>query len=70
MKKENNIIVDLFDFPELIPENVKAVFAKYQDDILNGLTYSLLGLLLKEVEAEGYTFDYYLDAEPYNLRKK
>jgi len=32
------------------------------------LDYKDCDAFLKEVEAFGYTFDYYLTAEPYNLR--
>jgi len=35
----------------------------------NGLTYSECSEFLNEVENIGYTFDYGLDAEPFNLRK-
>jgi len=34
----------------------------------NEMSYSNLEQALKECEAIGYTFDYYLDAEPYGLR--
>lgn len=58
--------IDLFDTPELIPNEVQEVFEKYGCD----LSYEDCNNMLKEVEALGYTFEYYLDATPYNLQKK
>jgi len=58
---------DLFETPELIPDNVRAVFDRYFEN--GGLSYTAIGLLLDEVEQLGYTFDYGLDATPYDLRK-
>jgi hypothetical protein len=55
---------DLFETPELIPDNVRAVLDSYLEP-----TYETLGLMLDECEELGYTFDYYLDAVPYDLRK-
>ena len=57
---------DLFETPELIPENVQAVFDTFDEDSAN--TYYELDRILNEIEPMGYTFDYYLDAEPYGLR--
>jgi hypothetical protein len=59
------IEIDLFDHPELIPQSVQDVLEKYGSD----LSYIDLENMLKEVEALGYTFEYYLDATPYNLQK-
>jgi len=58
---------DLFETPELIPDNVRAVFDKYCEH--GELTYETILKLHTEVEELGYTFDYYLDAVPYDLRK-
>jgi hypothetical protein len=55
---------DLFETPELIPDNVRAVLDSYLEP-----TYETLGLMLDECEELGYTFDYYIDAMPYDLRK-
>ena len=57
---------DLFETPELIPDNVQAVLETFNEDCTN--TYHELDRLLIEIEPMGYTFDYYLDAEPYGLR--
>ena len=57
---------DLFETPELIPEEVQSVLETFDEENLN--TYSELDRILEEINALGYTFDYYLDAEPYGLR--
>ena len=56
---------DLFETPELIPSEVQAVFETFDE---NADSYHELDRLLAELEPLGYTFDYYLDAEPYGLR--
>lgn len=57
---------DLFETPELIPANVLEAFEKHNKE--GEFTYAQLAEILKAVEALGYTFEYYLDAEPFNLR--
>ena len=57
---------DLFKTPEKLPAEVQEVLKKYED--WPG-TYQACNDLLKELKPLGYEFDYYLDAEPYNLRK-
>jgi hypothetical protein len=57
---------DLFETPELIPNEVQAVFETFDENASNG--YHELDRILSEIEPMGYTFDYYLDAEPYGLR--
>jgi hypothetical protein len=56
--------MDLFETPELIPQRLQTLFATY-DEIA---TYAQCASLLRRVESMGYTFDYELDAQPYNLR--
>jgi hypothetical protein len=56
---------DLFETPELIPTEVQDVLVTFDED---GDDYHELSRLLDELEPLGYTFDYYLDAEPYGLR--
>lgn len=56
---------DLFETPELIPENVQAIIKTFDE---NKGTYKELEKLFNELALVGYTFDYYLDAEPYGLR--
>jgi len=60
-------MIDLFEFYNLIPTNIQAILDKY--DNLDELSYIECAQMLEEVEAEGYTFEYYLDAEPFHLRK-
>jgi hypothetical protein len=57
---------DLFETPELIPDEVKAILETFDENCEN--TYFELDRLLIELEPLGYIFDYYLDAEPYGLR--
>jgi hypothetical protein len=57
---------DLFETPELIPQDVQAILETFNEDSPN--TYIELARLTNELEEIGYTFDYYLDAEPYGLR--
>ena len=58
---------DLFENYEAIPDNVKSILAHYED--LDAMTYEELAGLQKNLETIGYTFDYGLDAQPFNLRK-
>lgn len=56
---------DLFETPELIPQNVQEVFETFDEEVD---PYYELARITKEIEPMGYMFDYYLDAEPYGLR--
>jgi hypothetical protein len=57
---------DLFETPELIPNEVQAILETFNEETEN--TYLELARLVGELETIGYTFDYYLDADPYGLR--
>jgi len=57
---------DLFETPELIPSDVQEILESFDEDTPN--TYQELNRLVDELSKVGYTFDYYLDAEPYGLR--
>jgi hypothetical protein len=59
-------VEDLFDTPELIPDEVQAVLDTFNED---DDSYHELDRLNNELEPLGYVFSYYLDAEPYWLRK-
>ena len=56
---------DLFETPELIPSEVQAVFDTIDEDVD---PYVELTRITREIEPLGYTFDFYLDAEPFGLR--
>ncbi|MEN5308873.1 hypothetical protein ABE425_15270 [Chryseobacterium cucumeris] len=61
--------MDLFEDYELLPEELKAVCDKWQEKSTYwGLDYNDCEIFQKECEAIGYTFDYGLDAEPFDLR--
>ena len=57
---------DLFETPELLPTQVREVLENVNEDEIN--SYPELERLLSLLKPLGYTFDYYLDAEPYGLR--
>ena len=57
--------IDLFEQFETLPEELKRVLTKYEECDND---YNVMAAMQAECEAIGYTFDYYLDAEPYNLR--
>ena len=58
-------MLDLFETPELIPSEVQAVLDTFND---GANEYLELDRIVCELEMIGYTFDFYLDAEPYGLR--
>lgn len=58
--------IDLFEHKELLPPAVKAILDAYDDW---GYSYTECEELLEKLKPHGYTFDYYLDGEPYNLRQ-
>jgi len=57
---------DLFEIYETLPDNIQNVLLKY-----SGMdeTYENCNSLLNELIPLGYTFEYYLDAIPFNLQK-
>lgn len=56
---------DLFEQYDKLPKKLVAIFDKYSDD----QTYENCEKMLKEIEPLGYTFEYGLDACPYDLKK-
>lgn len=57
---------DLFQHIEELPESAQKIYRKYEK--YSDLTYKQCEKFLKEMEYVGYTFEYYLDAQPYDLR--
>lgn len=57
---------DLFEYYEEQPQEVSEILSRYE---IEELDYIECENLLAELEAVGYTFDYGLCAEPFNLRK-
>lgn len=66
LKNRNTVKKDFFEFYEELPPKPRAVLEKYS---LEDMTYESCASMLEEMEALGYTFEYYLDAVPYDLRK-
>lgn len=65
MKPQSTTLQDLFEVPETLPKEVQDILEKYcQAD-----TYEDLNNMLAELKPLGYTFEYYLDAIPFNLTK-
>ena len=58
--------VDLFEDYEDQPQEIQRILSKYEMEDFN---YDVLQNLKAELEAIGYTMDFGLDAEPYDLRK-
>jgi len=61
-------MVDYFENYEQLPENVQELYFSWGKRLESGAEYEDLKQMLSEFEANGYTFDYGLDAEPYDLR--
>lgn len=59
--------IDLFEDYENIPTNIQEILDEYSQDFEDG-NYDGLAKALEEVQAEGYTFEYYLDGKAYGLR--
>lgn len=57
---------DLFNHIETLPENVQRLIESYGNKW--DYSYRICSKMQEDLEALGYTFDYYLDAQPYNLR--
>lgn len=57
----------LFEHHEDQPPKLKKLLEKWEDKFIEGINYNELENLKKECEKIGYTFEYGLDAEPYNL---
>lgn len=54
---------NLFETPELLPKRIIDILNTFEDN-----TYEECARVRDELETYGYTYDYYLDAQPYGLR--
>jgi hypothetical protein len=57
---------DLFNTPELLPQEVRDIIEKYEE---MDTCYEMCRNLIEELEPHGYTCDYGLDGIPYELQK-
>jgi hypothetical protein len=70
IKDDNEETVDLFEEWETLPQNIQDLIQRLEDRLEEGgNSYLILADMVTEFEAEGYTFDYGLDAEPFMLKK-
>lgn len=60
---------DLFEYYYLQPPELLAITDKWGEKCETDFTYLQCEEFKAEVNAIGYTFDYYLDGQPYFLRK-
>lgn len=58
--------IDLFDVFDSLTKRIRKIFYSFDE---SKCSYKELARIHFEVEKLGYTFDFYLDANPYNLRK-
>jgi hypothetical protein len=63
--EEKDNIVDLFKHPKLLPFEVQLILEKYQN--IN-FDYKVIEKMINELNQFGYTCDYDLEAEPYELK--
>jgi len=66
---ESELLKDFLEHYELQSPELIVIWSKWEDQLNDGLDYVECKALLKEVQAVGYTFDYYLQAEPFELVK-
>jgi hypothetical protein len=61
---------DLFEQIDTLPESVRAIVEEYNIKLYDNCTYEICEEFLDKVYALGYTFEYGLDACPYNLKTR
>lgn len=67
---EHKQIEDLFYWQKDLPEDVASVVELYEEKYLSGdMDYADTRQYLQELHHLGYTFEYGLDNEPFNLQK-
>ena len=68
--EQSNLInmKDLFEYYDEQPTNLKAIISEMEQNV-DGNDYPTLEAFKQRCEAIGYTFDYDLSAEPFDLRQ-
>jgi hypothetical protein len=63
--------IDLFEHPDQQPDELRVITDEYSYKFAVGESdpYELCRNFLSEVQELGYTFEYGLDGEPYELRR-
>jgi hypothetical protein len=61
---------DLFEHIDTLPESVRAIVEEYNIKLYDNCTYEICEEFLDKMYALGYTFEYGLDACPYNLKTR
>jgi len=59
--------IDLFQHVDRLPKNIKYTIERYTDS--DSFSYDDCRAMLEDMENQGYTFEYGLDAEPFNLKR-
>lgn len=67
----NTTTTDLFENMDSLPPKVYAIVEEMNeiDTIRGGMDYSDLSYFNNELNKIGYSFEFYLDCVPFNLRK-
>ena len=60
--------IDLFEHYEMLPESIQAIIDQHCPDG-DDMTYKECEAMLIDMDKSGYTFEYGLDASPFNLTK-
>jgi hypothetical protein len=69
-KNLKNVMQCLFENYEMQPKKLKSICDYWNEkELKNGLDYKDCKKFLSQVQKIGYTFDYGLDASPFNLKK-
>jgi hypothetical protein len=69
MEDTTEDIIDMFEHLDQLPQEVLDVLEKHSNTWEDKDGYQACRDLVAELETIGYTCEYYLDAEPFNLRK-
>jgi len=63
-------VVDLLETPDKIPADVVNALDQFERESERGCSYKACERLSYTLNRLGYSFDYDLDGEPYDLRKE